>query len=148
MPYITPLACSLLSPQIQTCYTENLSQRWSNLLTTSSPEMSSRPTLCLDRVSPTSPTISTPRTELRELLLLAQAITAIMPGFSELPTRTTNQHHRPAHLGQSHLPGYHAKLQLAAWSTSHNEAIESMIIFTQLREKGTKGGNQDKAIHR
>ena len=41
------------------------------------------------RVTPTSPTVSTPRTELRGLLLLARAITAIMPGFSRLPSRVS-----------------------------------------------------------
>ena len=41
------------------------------------------------RVTPTSPTVSTPRTELRGLLLLARAITAIMPGFGKLPSRVS-----------------------------------------------------------
>lgn len=38
-------------------------------------------------ISPTSPTVSTPRTELKGLLLLARAITAILPGLNELPNR-------------------------------------------------------------
>ena len=39
------------------------------------------------RVTPSTPTVSTPRTELRGLLLLARAITAILPGFGSLPRR-------------------------------------------------------------
>ena len=39
------------------------------------------------RVTPTTPTVSTPRTKLRGLLLLARAITAILPGFGKLPNR-------------------------------------------------------------
>ena len=39
------------------------------------------------RVTPTSPTVSTPRTELRGLLLLTRLITSILPGFSKLPSR-------------------------------------------------------------
>ena len=39
------------------------------------------------RVTPTSPTVSTPRTELRGLLLLTRLITSILPGFSKLPYR-------------------------------------------------------------
>ena len=41
------------------------------------------------RVIPTSPTVSTPSTELRGLLLLARAITAIMPGSSRLQSRVS-----------------------------------------------------------
>ena len=39
------------------------------------------------RVTPTSPTVSTPRTELRGLLLLTRLITSILPGFSKMPNR-------------------------------------------------------------
>ena len=39
------------------------------------------------RVTPTSPTVSTPRTELRGLLLLSRLITSILPGLSKPPSR-------------------------------------------------------------
>ena len=39
------------------------------------------------RVTPTSLTVSIPRTELRGMLLLVRAITAILPGFRRLPLR-------------------------------------------------------------
>ena len=39
------------------------------------------------RVTPTTPTVLSPRTKLRGILLLARAITVILPGFSRLPNR-------------------------------------------------------------
>ena len=61
---------------------------WHELVQPQGPETHSvRLLMAKARVTPTSPKVSNPRTELRGLLMLARLITSFLPGFSKLPYR-------------------------------------------------------------